>query len=56
MVVIMIVFSSYQLDFVAHGSIFIVNRQPFHFLHKELYIHIMCFIFGTFLIEVFDYK
>jgi len=37
---------NYHIDFVALGSIFIVNEQPFHFLHKESYTHVMCFIFG----------
>ena len=45
-VVIMIALSSYQLDFVAHGFIFIVNKQQLYFLYKELYTHIMYFIFG----------
>jgi hypothetical protein len=36
----------YYVDFVVHGSIFIVNKQQHYFLHKELYTHIMCFIFG----------
>ena len=45
MIVIMIGTTSYLLDFIAHDSILLVNRQSLHFLHKVSYIHIMCFIF-----------
>ena len=43
-----VVLASYQIDFEARCSIFIVNKGQLHFLHKELYTHIMCFIFGPF--------
>ena len=41
-----VVHASYQIDFEAQGSVYIINKGQLYFLHKESYIHIMCFIFG----------
>ena len=34
------------IKFEAQLSISMVNKRQLHFLHKESYTHIMCFIFG----------
>ena len=48
--------SNYLLDFAAHGSILIVNRQPLHFCIKNctpiLYVSFLI----NFLIDIFYYK